>query len=250
MKSNLILFWVVIVCQLSFAQYPLLLKGKIMIENANPENILVANMSIEKTVLTDINGNFSILASPNDLIVFSGIHIDYMRKMVEEDDFKQEMNIKLTAKLTMIEEVEVIDYKGLDAVSLGILPVAAKKYTQAERHLRTATSLDPSLNAGMMMGGSVSLDPLLNWISGRTKLLKSHLEVEKKIRAAQKLEEMFDEEYFLDELNISREMLQAFLNYAVNDEKIIESLKENNKFLVKFYITQVAKEFNLKQNQE
>ena len=78
----------------------------------------------------------------------------------------------MTSKITQLDEVKV-QKSNIDAVSLGILTKPGKVYTPAERRLKTATGLYASANAGTMMGGSVGLDPLINWISGRTALLKS-----------------------------------------------------------------------------
>lgn len=243
--------WIIVCvfCQLGMAQTTMILKGKVVVENGSLENILVANLSIEKSVYTDINGNFTIIASPDDLIVFSGNHIEYHRKLVDASDFTSEINVLLKAKMHEIDEVEIFEIKGLDAVSLGILSKPAIVFTQAERHLRTATYLDASATAGTMMGGSLSLDPLLNWISGRTKLLKNNYATETKILATKLLRNMVSDEFLVNTLNISTEKINAFLNFSVHNKEVTDAISAKNNYVLQFKLIPVAVEFNSRQKE-
>lgn len=74
-----------------------------------------------------------------------------------------------------LKEIEVIEYKNINPVALGIVPANQKTYTPAERKLYTATG------GGNRYGlsTSVSLDGIINGISGRTKMLKKEVQVEK-----------------------------------------------------------------------
>ena len=76
--------------------------------------------------------------------------------------------VKLEPLLNNLEEITVIEYKNINAVALGIVPAGQKTYTPAERKLYTATG------GGNRYGLStaVSLDGIINGISGRTKMLK------------------------------------------------------------------------------
>ena len=79
-----------------------------------------------------------------------------------------------------LQEVIVKGMIILNAVALGIIPQGQKTYTEAERKLHTATALNATASAGRMAGGSISADPLLNFFSGRTAMLKKEVAVEKK----------------------------------------------------------------------
>ena len=61
---------------------------------------------------------------------------------------------------------------------MGIISPFTKHYTPAQRKLYTATS----------GGGIVPVDPILNWLSGRTAMLKKEVEVEKKETLMDKIE--------------------------------------------------------------
>ena len=62
---------------------------------------------------------------------------------------------------------------------MGIIPYGQKKYTPAERKLKTAGDFKPIHLLGLL-GGAFALDPIINKINGRTKKLKKEIKVEGK----------------------------------------------------------------------
>lgn len=236
--------------QWASAQTEKLVNGKIIVKDATPEGVRVINLSNEKEVLTDRTGAFSILAKADDLLVFSAVHLDYMRKIVEQSDYDSgNLIISMTSKIIELEQVEVIDYD-LNAVSLGILTKEPKRYTTAERRLRTATAAYPTLYAGTMAGGSVGLDPLLNWISGRTAMLKKELTAERKILLLQKLQDVFEDNFYTETLQIASDHIRAFQYYSIYDSELEAALNSKNKILTTFLMIRLATEFNAKQQDE
>lgn len=227
-----------------FAQQEKLLRGKIIVKDSKRSGIRVVNLSNEKETFTDVEGNFLILAKPEDLLVFSAEFLDYMRKIIDETDFyKGSIEVEMTSKATVLDEVEIVDYKRINAVSLGILSKPAKQYTPAERRLKTATALYPSLYAGTMAGGSIGLDPIMNWISGRTKMLKSALKAEEKQILVQKLDYFYSDKFFTDNLKIDSLFVSSFKNYAVYDIILIEAMQSKNKPRMDFNLYRLAQEF-------
>ena len=157
--------------QKTFSQPERLIFGTIICNLKTVENIQITNLVNEKSAISDPNGKFSILAKPDDMLVFSSINYEYKRKSLDTKDFENNnFIIELTKKIEQLDEVVVTKEIKLDAVKLGILDKPAKEYTVAERRLRTATT----------GGGLVPLDPIINLITGRTKNLKKQIEVEKK----------------------------------------------------------------------
>lgn len=234
-----------------FAQQPKVIHGKITVKGATAEGIIVLNLVSEAETRTDKSGAFTIMAQPDDLLVFSATHLDAQRKIVEQPDFENgRITIEMTPKIEQLQEVEVVDYKRINAVALGILSRPAKRYTPAERRLKTATSLDPTANAGMMAGGSISLDPLMNWMSGRTKLLKEELKIERNEIALKRLDEMFEPEFYVQNLKIPEQKIPAFRYYCIGDAKFVETLDSKNKIMSRFLIGMLAIEFNALQAHE
>ena len=213
-----------------------LLHGKIMVESGNVGGVTIINLVNEKTAISDRNGEFFILAKAEDLLVFSSVNLEYYRRIIDDEDFKVEvLTIKMTAKITELEEVIVNKHPEINAVSLGISPKGIKQYTPAERKLATASSakLNPQ-----------GLDPLINAISGRTKMLKKELEVEKKERLLAYIGALFDDEYYGETLKIPANYIKGFQYYCVEEEEFAKSLRSKNKAMIKLLIVPLAEKYN------
>jgi hypothetical protein len=146
--------------------------------------------------------------------------------------------------VTQLNEVVVRRYDNINAVSLGISPSGIKHLTQAERHLKTATSLDPTASAGSMAGGSIALDPLLNLISGRTAMLKKELIVENKLSYIQIIDNMFKDEHFIKDFKIPTEYVNGFKYYVVENDRFTNVLKQKNKVTIDFLLGELAIKYN------
>jgi hypothetical protein len=223
----------------TFAQTPTLslLKGKITSQIKELNDVYVANLRSESTTTTDKNGNFSMFIIVGDTLQFSGLQIVTKKVVITENDIvKQLYVVSLEAKVNPLDEVEIKQYKDINAVSLGILQKPAKVYTPAERKLKAATDLDGKIG----FGGAMSIDPLLNWMSGRTTMLKKELAVEKKEKLLQKIEYLFKEEYFIENLKIPKDYLRGFWYYAIDDTKLVAALNTKNKIMARFIFSDLA----------
>ncbi len=80
-------------------------------------------------------------------------------------------------------------------------------------------------------------------------MLKKELNVEKKEFLLQKIEYLFKEEYFLENLKIPKEYLRGFWYYAVEDEKLEQALNGKNKMMARFIFSDLATKYlaNLKE---
>ena len=213
-----------------------LFHGKIMAESGNVEGVTIINLVNEKNAVSDSNGDFYILAKVEDLLVFSSVNLEYYRRIIEEDDFEIDiLTIKMTAKITELEEVIVNKHPEINAVSLGISPKGIKKYTPAERKLATASSM--RLNP-------MGFDPLINLLSGRTAMLKKELEVEKKERLLVYIGALFDDEYYGETLKIPANYIKGFQYYCVEEEEFAKSLRSKNKAMIKLLIVTLAEKYN------
>ena len=244
MRNKLFLYLILFSTVSVFSQKEKLIQGKILVKNSKLDGIRVINLVNEKETITDAEGTFSILAKPEDLLVFSAEFLDYMRKIVEQTDYyKGTIEVEMTSKILQLDEVEIYDNKKMNAVSLGILSKPAKQYTPAERRLQTATGLYPTLYAGTMAGGSIGLDPLMNWISGRTAMLKRALKAEEKEMLLKKLDFYYSDDFFNEKLQIESSYLGSFKNYVVYDAILIDAINTKNKPRMDFNLYRLSTEF-------
>ena len=232
MKEFLLILFVVL-SQMTFGQIAgeKLLHGKIIIESGTVGGVTIINLVNEKTAISDGNGDFFILAKAEDLLVFSSVNLDYFRKIIEAEDLKPDvLTIKMTAKITELEEVIVNKHPEINAVSLGISLKGIKHYTPAERRLYTASS--------------TPIDALLNIMSGRTEMLKKGIEVEKKERLLAKFDVLFAQDYYTNTLKIPSDYIKGFQYYCIEDRKFAASLGTKNKTMTMFLIVPLAVKYN------
>ena len=225
----------------SFAQQlsRMQLQGKVSNDVAALEGIYVINKETEKSTITDQDGNFSIQVMVGDTLLFTASQFREVKVVLTPKDFEQEfLGVKMKAIVHQLNEVVVRN--GINAVSMGIIPHGQRFYTPAERRLNAANNLNASASVGTMMGGSISADPLLNWISGRTKMLKKGIAVEKKEMYLRQLENIFSNDFYISKLKIPSEYVKGFEYYAVENESFITILKSNNVATTTFLIGELA----------
>ena len=215
------------------------LNGKVTADVSILEGIYVINKQTEKASITDQEGYFSIQAAVGDTLLFSAAQFKETTLFLSQGDVEQAMlYVKVTPIINQLREVIVRN--GINATALGIIPQGQRIYTPAERRLNTANNLNTSLNAGTMMGGSVSADPLLNWLSGRTKMLKKEVAVEKKESYLRQLEDMLTADHFISKLKIPSEYVKGFGYYSVENEQFVTVLKSKNVTMTTFLIGELA----------
>ena len=215
--------------------------GRITANSTDLEGVYVINAQTEVMTTTNDLGAFSIAAKPGDEIVFSSIQFKENRILLQQENFSDiNFSVRLNVVMHQLQEVVIKNYNGINAVALGIIPGNQKTYTEAERKLHTATALNATANAGGMAGGSVSADPLLNFLSGRTAMLKKELAVEKKEFFLKLLERMFTLEHFIDRLKIPAEYVKGFEYYAVESDKFTVILNSKNKTSTEFLLGELA----------
>jgi hypothetical protein len=164
MKNNLIVFFISLVqFQFVVAQSSAekLINGQVTANNRSPlEGINVTNTSSKVMVVSDQYGHFSILSKEGDILSFSAVNYEPLRKIIN----KQEFNIgSVTADLTprSIELMEVVinNNSNITAENLGIIPKDQVKLTTAERRLQTAGDFKPIHLLGLL-GGALAVDPI------------------------------------------------------------------------------------------
>ena len=214
-----------------------MISGKIIANTNDLEGVYVVNAQTEVTVITNADGTFSIMANPGDTLVFSSIQFKENRILLTAENFTDlNFTVKLSMVMHQLQEVIVKRYDNINARDLGIVSSNQKTYTEAERKLKTSTDL----NAQVGLGGSISLDPLLNVFSGRSAMLKKELAVEKKEFFMKLLENMFTLDHFVNRLKIPTEYVKGFEYFAVENDRFTVILNSKNKTSTEFLLGELA----------
>lgn len=213
------------------------INGKVTADYNDLESIYIVNLKTEKSTLTERGGYFSINASVGDTIMFTSVQFKSLKITLKEEDFNKELLfVKMETFIRVLDEVKINEYKDINAVSLGIISSKTKHYTPAERKLKTASDSDAQIGTNT----SIGLDPILNWMSGRTTMLKKEVEVEKKELMLTKIQNLYEAEYFVETLKIPEDFVKGFQYYIVEDAKFVEALKAKNKTMATFIMNELA----------
>ena len=151
---------------------------------ADVENIHVINKTEKLFTATNRNGEFKMTVNLNDTLLFSSIqHTSKEVVITNNIILSRSLIVKLDEQINELDEVIVGKVLTGDLLSdinsiegdppinffdVGIPGYKGKKATQSERRLHEATT----------GGGFIPLNPILNAISGRTKMLKKRIALE------------------------------------------------------------------------
>jgi hypothetical protein len=231
--------------QLVFAQSSALspFYGKIVTNYPDLEGITVYNLNSELAVISEKRGFFSISAHVGDTLQFTAVQLTPAKYIVKKKDLNNTViEVKMELKNNQLREVIVNEYGNINEVSLGLVPANQKKYTVAERRLKTAGEFKPSSFIGIIAGG-MDVDAIINAISGRTKRLKKELENERKTMLIQKITNLYTANYFTNELKIPSDYVEGFKYYAVENPKLMQAISNKNKSMTTFLLIEIAEEY-------
>ena len=161
------------------------ISGKVIVDDAEIEGIHIINKTANKFTITRDDGSFVIPVKLNDTIIFSAIKYKPKEVVISFEVVKTRiLNVYLTELVNELDEVIVgkvltgnlaSDLENSDAkrtinfYDLGIPGYTGKPKTLSENRLNEATT----------GGGFIPLNPLLNYLSGRTKQLKNQVKIER-----------------------------------------------------------------------
>lgn len=177
----------------------------------NVENIHVINKTAQLFTVTNANGEFKILASINDTIVFTSVQHKTRNLVVDKNMMSSKTCVvKLEEQINELDQVtvgkiltgdlnsDINNTEGdppINFYDVGIPGYTGKIATQSERRLSEAGEFKPKMLLGFLTGG-VPLNPILNGISGRTKMLKEHVRLEEKADLLHKIKTSLSEDFF------------------------------------------------------
>lgn len=210
--------------------------GKISSQGNPVQGIEVVNLMNQKGTVSNADGQFSIMAKVADVVVFASPKYEYQKKVLQQADIdKNSLNIEVRATIIELDEVVIQRYDKINAVALGIISKDQKSYTPAERKYATASAVKMN---------PMGFDPILNYLSGRTAMLKKEIKVEKMQFYLQELDEMFNKNYFVSQLKIPLSYVKGFQYYSVENEKFTLILATKNKVSIEFLLAELAIKFN------
>ncbi|WP_339841623.1 hypothetical protein [uncultured Maribacter sp.] len=245
MRSNLLVFLifssVAVVAQTSESKK---LEGRVYSDDGDVAATHVLNLTTKRATITDNNGFFAIQVNFLDSLEFSAIQ--YKKKIVVINSSildSKFVAINLEDALTELDEVTVTPYNlsgdlikdlatlSLDPIvtasTLGLPNAYVKIPTKAERELSAATA-NPIM----------SFDPLVNAITGRTKMLKHRVERNKLYDRTKRVRDFFTDEEYVDGLRLPLDKIEDFLYYCEIDPRFQGIVDTHDRIAIWEYMRQ------------
>lgn len=207
------------------------LTGIVKNPNNSVANVLVVNLNSKKSMITDIKGFFRIEVKLRDTLQFSAVNYRNKEIVVVTKILNQKtIQIDLEEKIINLDEVVILphnltgqvalDIKKFDtkpvitSSSLGLPKANIKVKTKNERLLFEAD--DGKLIKFYGIAATINVTKLLNKISGRTKKLKDHVQLDKHIKIENEIDNLFSKKVLSEELGIPEINIADFLSFCVN----------------------------------
>lgn len=230
-------------------------EGRILNADGDVANVHVLNLTSDSGTITNEAGYFNLSAKEGDTIQFSAVQFTRKELVVSPEMLDGFVLIRLSPSLTELEEVVVWPFmlsgellRDLDnievnevisASSIGLPNAEVRKTIQSEKLLYTARTWDFRIS-------SIKLDPLINAISGRTKMLNKRVARDIKTAKYNEIYREFDSIFIVNELRIPSERINDFYYYCEADPAFDSIVKLNVQGEILEYI--VNKSDSYKQN--
>lgn len=254
MKNSLLTIAFLFISQLFFAQQlpREILYGQIISDSITVEGITITNKTTNRYSVSDVEGNFSLLAREKDTLVFTSMNYSSRMVVLNSSDFKMKvLRIKLESHIMELDEV-IIDPNSLtgdlekDSKNIKVTQINAdinkKDALEAQYEADGKTSV---YNKALEGPGTINTlyQPDLIKIVKMFGLFKDK-KGEKKIEYTsskifpEAVQEKLPESFFLDTLKLKKDQIGLFLAYCENDPRAQGLLYANKEFdLVDFLIS-------------
>lgn len=229
-----------------------ILEGRVTTtKDIDVEGINIFNLTTSKGTITDEDGAFWISVSLKDTLSISALHIQKTTLIIEEAQLiDKKIIIELNEKMNELSTVTIrrplTGYLSSDA---NIIPVQKSVTASSVRLPNADLKKLPKTERLLYTANSTPVDALLNMISGRTKMLKKQIEMERKTQLSQTLLDKFPETYFTSVLQIDRFKIYSFVFFCEDDPDYKNVMKSNNEEIRNF-LERKSIEFRKSLNEE
>lgn len=237
------------------------ISGKVE-SHSDTENIHVINKTAQVFTVTNSKGEFTISVSLNDSLMFTSVQ--HKNKNIVIDDTilsTKRVIVKLEEFINQLDAVTVgkiltgnlySDIKNTEGdppinfYDVGIPGYTGKIATQSERRLSEAGEFKPKMLLGLL-GGGVPLNPIINGISGRTKMLKNRVKIEEKESLMLSIKSRLSKD-FLASNPLEEDLIMDFFYFCSDDVNFIKYCKNESDFKILIFLRMKYKQYQENRN--
>ena len=228
-----------------------------IVSKSNVENIHVINKTAQVFTITDKEGHFNITVKLKDTLTFSSIQHKLKEVIVSHEIIANKaVFVLLDEQINELDEVLVgkvlsgdllSDIKNIEGnapinfYDVGIPGYTGKPATQSERRLSEAGQFKPKMLFGLLAGG-LPLNPIINGLSGRTKMLKKRVEIEEKESLMQSIKARLSKDFFASN-PLNEDLKMDFFYFCADDDRFIKHCKNQTDFKILVFLRMKYKQY-------
>ncbi|MEX0362256.1 MAG: hypothetical protein AB3N10_14865, partial [Allomuricauda sp.] len=202
--------------------------------------------------ITDSIGNFNILVRPKDTLLFSAVQLKRKIVVVTDSIYHRTSYIVVPMKVFVneLQEVIVQPYNLSGSLTQDLNGLKLKKDVSAEAlelpnaHVKIITQSENKLHDAdhgkffyyYVVGAAINVNKILNRLSGRTKMLKERVKLDKKYQQTQDVTSSIVDSLFINELRIPREKISDFMYFCEVDTQFQKLVNEENQLSLWEYL--------------
>jgi len=232
---NTIFLFLFLVNTVAIAQFPMSIQGQVTLEGASLEAAHVTNLNSQLSTTTNKDGRFWLQVDVSDVLLVS--HVSAKEKYViiyKGLATEALLSIVLELQTNELDEVILKEQPDITVQSVGIIQGEQKIPTANERRLHTAGDFK-AIHLLSLLGGSLQVDPIINAITGRTKMLKRYVEIDKQIAVYESLYE-YHNHFIKERFEVDDTEVKQFFNVLVDHPEITNLLKNDNEDQIRIWL--------------
>lgn len=201
------------------------LEGRVYSDDGDVAATHVLNLTTQKATITDGNGFFSIPVKLHDTLVFSAVQYRKKTVVISLSILEsKEITIGLEEAMNVLDEVTVTPYNLSgdilkDIATLQTEPVVTSSTLGLPNaYVRIPTKAERQLFEAKSGAGLIPLNPIINGLSGRTKMLKERVARNNLYARTERVRDFYADSLYQKELNIPLEKIDDFLYFCEVDD--------------------------------
>ena len=254
MRNKFVLFFLILGAMATAQKKSL--EGRVYANDNDVTGVVVQNRSTEQATITDVDGYFSIPVQLNDTLVFSAVQ--FKRKVVPVSLALLDAPfflVPLEAFVNELEGVTVNPYNltgrldcvvvclplGMDvsAEALELPNDDVKFISQSERKLHESSKGMYSLRRPLAVG----VTPIINAITGRTKMLKKRVKTDQVYARTQRVQQFYVDSLFIHDLKIPKKRIEDFMYYCEVDTSFQRTVDTRDKLKIWEFLVEKSNKY-------
>ncbi|MCF4102407.1 carboxypeptidase-like regulatory domain-containing protein [Gillisia sp. M10.2A] len=222
-----------------------------MQDSLENSTIHIINKTQSKGTVNNELGEFTLLVQKGDTLLFSSVQYELLQVVITTKIMESKLlKVNLREIVNELEEVKIsnITLSGNMAQDInGMKVYAASKFGIPIPYKEGPTSLEREINQDVARFGitnmSVSLEPLINRLSGRHKKLKQRQALVTNKGQVKTAINLFPEKTFINDLGIASNLIEGYVYYCAKDAGFNDLLEEDKVLKLYEFFKRMAEEY-------